>query len=208
MCFSQLANFSVPYFIGVTVDAMTKKDWKVVDSTCALAAIIVAVSGVAAGIRGFIFAISTAGISHDLKYDLFHSLLRKDVAFFDENKTGDLLSRMASDTQVVQNGLSMNISMFIRAMITIIATLIITFFISWQLTLLTIGGILPFLIVAVILGRIITTLSKELQELKANAGQISEEAISNVRTVKAFACEQTELDRFEVKNMEARDKGV
>lgn len=103
---------------------------------------------------------------------------------------------MASDTQVVQNALSINISMVIRAVITIVGTLVVTFGISWQLTVVTIGGIVPFGITAICLGNIMRELSKELQEAKAKLGQVSEEAISNVRTVKAFACENSELNRF------------
>lgn len=74
---------------------------------------------------------TSAGISHDIRYDLFYTLLRKDIGFFDENKTGELLSRMSSDTQVVQNALSINISMCIRSIITIVGTLVVTFSISW-----------------------------------------------------------------------------
>lgn len=51
-------------------------------------------------------------------------------------------------------------------------------------------------------------LSKALQEAKAKLGQISEEAISNIRTVKAFACESEELSRFDVANLDARNKGI
>ena len=58
-------------------------------------------------------------------------LLKKDVAFFDVYKTGDMLSRISSDTTVVQDGLGTNISMFLRAFVFIIGTLVVLSYISW-----------------------------------------------------------------------------
>lgn len=58
-------------------------------------------------------------------------MLKKDVAFFDVYKTGDMLSRISSDTTVVQDGLGTNISMFLRAFVFIIGTLVVLSYISW-----------------------------------------------------------------------------
>ena len=56
--------------------------------------------------RGSIFNILSYKIARDIRYDLFWYLVRKDAAFFDERKTGDMLSRIASDVEVLQDGLS------------------------------------------------------------------------------------------------------
>ena len=50
-------------------------------------------------------------ISWMIKYDLFNSLIHKDITFYDSNKTGELLSRMDSDTEIIQAALSFQISM-------------------------------------------------------------------------------------------------
>jgi ATP-binding cassette, subfamily B (MDR/TAP), member 10 len=65
------------------------------------------------------------------------------VGFFDKHKTGDILSRISSDTAVVQDGLGTNISMFTRSAVFIIISVAILNIISYKLTLITIGGILP-----------------------------------------------------------------
>jgi len=65
------------------------------------------------------------------------------VAFFDESRTGDLLSRLISDTQIVQEGLSMSVSMFVRSAAVTIAMIIIMFTYSWKLTLIALLFVLP-----------------------------------------------------------------
>jgi len=99
-----------------------------------------------------------------IKYDFVSSLINKDITFFDSQKTGEILSRIANDTQVIQDGLSTNISMFIRTMIFIVATLIILALISWKLTLVTIGGIIPVIIVGKFYGDRIKIISKKVQD--------------------------------------------
>jgi len=87
-----------------------------------------------------------------LRYDIFYFLINKDVEFFDETKTGDILSRISSDTSVIQDGLSTNISMAIRSIITIGMNIAILAYISWKLTLLTVASIIPVVILAAVNG--------------------------------------------------------
>ena len=208
LIFGSFANFAVPGMLGLAVDAMTKKEWSRIDQLCLIMLIIVVVSGLTSGIRGSLFNITSFMIARDIRYDLFYALIRKDVGYFDETKTGELLSRMSSDTEVVQMGLSVNFSMLFRAIIFIVISIVILAYISWQLTLITVGGIIPFVCFGACLGIKMRTLSKELQEKKAELGQASEEAISNVRTVKAFACEKTEIEKFRALNQEVYSLGL
>ena len=185
------SNFAVPALIGFVVDAMKEDpvNWDTINFYCFWMMIIVIVSALMVWIRGTTFNTMSERIALECRYDLFYFILHKDVAFFDETKTGDILSRISSDTSVIQDGLSTNISMFIRCMIFIIVTLFILCYISWRLTLVTLGGIFPILIVGKCYGEIIKKLSKDVQDQKAEMGAISEEAISCVRTVKAFSTE-------------------
>ena len=168
---------------------------------------IVIVSGIGAGFRGSIFNTTSEQIARQIRYDLFYFLIRKDVAYFDDTKTGEILSRLSTDTQIIQDGMSVNVSMFIRAMITIIISLAILFFISWKLTLITLAGVIPIVFFAMYFGLKVRDLSKVVQDVKAEIGQVSEEAISNIRTVKAFANEIAEIKKFKTKNDKAFELG-
>lgn len=191
-----LANFAVPALIGAVIDSMLKKDWDEIDRLCLGMMILVLVSGIAVMIRGATFNTLSEKIAQYLRYDLFFFLINKDISFFDENKTGEILSRISSDTSVVQDGLSTNFSMFFRAMIIIVLSIVILCYISWKLTLVTLSSILPISMVGVCYSKIVRELAKQTQEKKSDLGQVAEEALSNVRTVKAFACEPEEIKKY------------
>lgn len=70
-------------------------------------------------------------LAQQLRYDFFYQMMNKDIPFFDENRTGEILSRMSSDVAVIQDGLSTNISMVLRSTVTVVASLVIMSYISW-----------------------------------------------------------------------------
>jgi len=149
-----LANFAVPGLVGVVVDAMTQDptDWDSIRKYCTFMLILVLVSSAFVWVRAMTFNSMSERIAMRLRYDIFYFLINKDVEFFDETKTGDILSRISSDTSVIQDGLSTNISMAIRSIITIGMNIAILAYISWKLTLLTVASIIPVVILAAVNG--------------------------------------------------------
>ena len=146
-----LATFAVPGLIGEVVDCMqasvtSTMDWDRINQLCLFMLILIGVSAVCGGLRGVTFNTISEKIAFHIRYDLFLQLVNKDVEFFDANKTGELLSRMSSDTTIIQDGLSTNVSMILRSLIFIVFSLFIMFFISKQLALITLIGILPILV--------------------------------------------------------------
>lgn len=97
------SNFAVPLLIGFVVDAMNQDpiDWESINYYCILMAIIVMISAIFVWTRATVFNTMSEKIAQELRYDLFYFLAHKDVAFFDETKTGDILSRISSDTTIV-----------------------------------------------------------------------------------------------------------
>lgn len=93
--------------------------------------IIVLVSAVAVLFRGYSFNTMSQRIGRDIRLRVFKSIVNKDIGFYDENKIGDLVSRIGNDTEVIQDGLSTNISQLIRAIITLVGTIGFLFYVSW-----------------------------------------------------------------------------
>jgi ATP-binding cassette subfamily B protein len=113
-----------------------------------------------------------------------------------------LVSRLGSDIAVVQEGMTTNISMLIRSVIFVIASMVIVFIISWELTLVMIASIIPVMVFSVSYGNMMKKTQKIIQDEKAKISNQAEETFSNVRTVKAFATEREEIARFEIGNQE------
>ena len=97
--------------------------------------------------------------------------------------------------------------MLIRTLFVIVCVIIILASISWKLTLCAVAGIAVTSTGMKTFWSASYRLSTEIQERKARLTEVSEEACSNVRTVKAFACESDEKKKFEVFNIELLIKG-
>ena len=159
--------------------------------------IYILVGAVGSLLNSLVFGVISERIGNSLRKSLFTKLIYLDTAFYDESRTGDLLSRLNSDTQIVQDGLSTSVSMFLKNATIMLAVLIIMFTYSWQLTLYSILLLLPNLTV----GRAFNSLfykSNDLhQAAKADLGAVAQESFGNIRTVKAFANEKLQTDIYD-----------
>ena len=78
-----------------------------------------------------LFGFTGERLGNSLRKDLFHTLVNQDVGFHDENRTGELLSRISSDTQVVQEGLTTAVAMSVKEIAKIIVVVLILIYYSW-----------------------------------------------------------------------------
>jgi ATP-binding cassette, subfamily B (MDR/TAP), member 9 len=98
--------------------------------------------------------------------------------------------------------------MFVRSFVFIIVAFVFLFIISWQLTLVMICSILPVIVFSIFYGRKMKFAQTEIQNRKAVISTVAEETFSNVRTVKAFATEDDEANRYFKGNSLVYDMGV
>lgn len=114
------------------------------------------------------------------------------MSFFDENRTGDLISRLTSDTTMVSDLVSQNINIFLRNTVKVTGVVVFMFSLSWQLSLVTFMGFPIIMMVSDIYGKYYKRLSKEVQNALARASSTAEETISAMKTVRSFANEEEE----------------
>jgi len=84
-------------FIGAVIDYVNKDDYDSVGELCLYMIIVVVVSSICVGMRAASFNILSEKIAKNLKKDYYASIMNKDIAFFDQRRTGDLISRLNSD---------------------------------------------------------------------------------------------------------------
>lgn len=97
-------------------------------------------------------------IAVSLRNDVYANIIRKDISFFDSNKTGVLVSRLNSDTSVVQDTLSTSVSILVRALTIIIASIVVLFIMSPILAATLSIGIIPIVGLSICYGRYMRTL--------------------------------------------------
>ncbi|KAM9810752.1 ABC-type oligopeptide transporter ABCB9 [Neosynchiropus ocellatus] len=190
----------IPYYFGKAMDGIVVKQSmaEFVKPLMTLSLLALA-SSLALGVRGGVFTLMFARLNLRLRNNLFTTLMRQEVAFFDENHTGDVLSRLSADTTQVCDLVSLNINIFLRSIVKSVGFFILMFVISWKLTLGTIMGF-PFIaLCSKYYGDYYKKLTKDVQTTLAEANKVAEETISSIRTVRSFANECGEAQSYYAK---------
>ncbi|MEN8192976.1 MAG: ABC transporter ATP-binding protein [Bacteroidota bacterium] len=136
------------------------------------------------------------GMIKDIRDQLYKHLHKLPMSFFKNERTGDLISRVTSDVNIIQASVSSVFLNIFRDPITILVFLGIAFSISWKLSLFSLL-VVPFS--AAIIGWVGSKLRKQsllLQQKLGNMTTILQETISGVKIVKAFGMEEYENKRF------------
>ena len=184
-----LQDFATSHFIGKCVDALDSSDWSDFDSQLQQWAIVVGVGACFAGIRDALYGYSGERIGQSIRGMFFEAIVKKDIAFFDDRKEGDILSRLTSDTVIVQMGITTNVAMFLKSFITVIGIYLILLVYNWKLGLITIAFMVPLFFVMPLWQKLTQFSQKQYQEVKAESSSTASETIGNIKTVKAFSGE-------------------
>jgi len=197
---SSTVSLSVPFFIGKLIDLIYTSDKESMvtnlNSTCAVLLGIFFVGGLANFSRVYFIQTSSQRIVKRLRDNLFSRILKQEIAFFDKTKTGELVNRLSTDTSVVAQSLSQNISDGLRSMFQAIAGVGMMMYVSTKLTLISLCIVPPVAAGSIIYGRYMRKMTRKVQDSLADATQIAEERISNIRTVRAFAHENKETEAY------------
>jgi ATP-binding cassette subfamily B protein len=186
-----------PQKIGVIVDQAANRGVDSLDRTALTLCAIAAVQAVAGALRFALFTVSGERIVARLRADLFARLMEQEIAFFDQKKTGELTNRLASDTTVLQNTVSVNISMGLRFVGSIAGGVGFLLYTSWKLTLVMLAIVPPIALGAVAYGRRLRSLSRDVQDALASSSEVAEEALGGIRTVRSFTAEPSEVARYD-----------
>jgi len=186
-----------PQAVRLVIDqSLESKQFSEINRTAMWLLIIFAIQGAAVSLRYFIYTYTGEKIVNRLRKTLFKAISHREIAFFDANRTGELLSRITSDTTVLQNTVTVNISMALRNSIMTLGGVAFLIYHSPRLSSLILL-IVPVVILATLLfGRQIRRTSRLSQDALAEANQIAEECISSIRTVRSFSAEPHENLRY------------
>ena len=185
-----------PQVLRLVVDAVNAADITRIDTYALIMVGVVALQSVSIGMRVQLFTVAGERIVARLREALYRRLLEQEIAFFDRQATGELLSRLASDTTVLQTTVTVNVSMALRNVLLTAGSMVFMLLISWQLTLLMLAIVPPLTLGAVWMGRFVAKLSWRAQDALAGSGRVAEEALAGIRTVRAFTGEGREGRRY------------
>jgi subfamily B ATP-binding cassette protein MsbA len=136
------------------------------------------------------------GLVRDVRDHLYRHIHALPLAYFTNERTGNLISRIMNDVPVINTGISATFATMIREPMLIVVYLTIALSISWQLTLMAFVVFPLALLIIAYIGRRVHRESGLVQERLADLTSVLQETISGVKVVKAFAMEEFETRKF------------
>ena len=158
------------------------------------------------GAANIMMPLST-GVVRDIRMDMYNKVMRLPLSFFSAERKGDIIVRMSTDIQMVENSVTSAISTLIQQPIAIIICFVTLFTVSWQLTVFVLIVTPP---AAWLMGTVSKKLKNQSAGVQAGLSEIMaqiEETLSGLRIVKAFIAEEKMARRFNYINNEFR-KGM
>jgi ATP-binding cassette subfamily B protein len=132
----------------------------------------------------------------DIRREVFGKVLTLSPVFFEQNRSGDILSRLNTDTTVIQSVVGSTASVALRNLITMMGGLVMMLYTNWLLTTY-VFLLLPFIVIPLIFfGRKVRALSRISQDKLADASATANETIGAVQTVQSYTQEAFENMKY------------
>jgi ATP-binding cassette subfamily B protein len=170
-----------------------------------IAAIIGALSTLG---QGYCRAVVSQGLAFDIRHALFRHIQSLSFANLDQMQTGQLMTRVSSDVDVVRMFSSAGLALLLRVLLMIIGSMVMLLLTDWQLSLI-------MFVVAAISGIFIrylmlkaTRLFTVVQQRLGALNTLVQENLAGIQVVKAFVRAPFEIDQFHVSNLEYRERNI
>jgi ATP-binding cassette subfamily B protein len=132
----------------------------------------------------------------DIRNAVYDRVIRMEPAFFEVTRTGEVLSRLTTDTTVVQSISGVGLSMALRSTISLIGGLIMLVLTSPRMAAYTLVGIASVVIPVIVVGRYIRRLSRQSQDRVADTSGLAGETLNAMQTVQSFTLEDMQVRRY------------
>jgi subfamily B ATP-binding cassette protein MsbA len=133
----------------------------------------------------------------DIRTRLFNHLLTLSAGFFARNPTGELISRISSDTAALQNILSNSVAVIFKDPVTVVGSIIWLLWFDWKLTLVALVALPLGMTPIAIVTRKVRKSSRAVQSEAADLMKVMTEAFTGHRVIKAYNLEQTVTEQFQ-----------
>ena len=167
-----------------------------IDRTFGFVLVVILVLALATAARFFFVTLLGERVVADLRQRLYSHLLGLDAGFYDRTRSGELVSRLTADAELLRSVVGSSMSVALRSTVTVVGSLAMLFVTSPKLAAWAILGI-PLAVLPIIIGgRRIQKASRSAQDRIADANTLATEALGAVRTVQAHAREPYERQRY------------
>ncbi|WGV99051.1 ABC transporter ATP-binding protein/permease [Vibrio sp. YMD68] len=155
------------------------------------------------------YLVSSVGerVSADIRLAVFNHVITLHPSYFETHGSGDIMSRITTDTTLLQSIIGSSFSMAMRSALMCIGAVVMLFATNIKLTLIVLTSV-PFIIVPILVyGRRVRALSRKSQDSMADVGSYAGEAIEHIKTVQSYSHEEQEKKAFSIEVEKAFEIG-
>lgn len=195
LIFSSVASLAFPKAMGMLIDAATKGFGNINQIAMLLMGVLL-LQATFSFFRVIWFVEVSEKSLAGLRKDTYFKLITLPMTFFSQRRVGELNSRISADLAQIQDSITGTIAELLRQIIVFIGGVIALSLVSGKLTLMMLSIFPVLVIVAVVFGKFIRTLSKKAQDKLAESNVVVEETLQGIANVKAFVNESYETNRY------------
>jgi ATP-binding cassette subfamily B protein len=195
LALSSTATLAMPVAVKYMIDQGFNADSSV-DRWFLLLFAVATMLALATAARFYFVSLLGERVIADLRRRLYSHLLRLDQAFFERTRTGELLSRLSADTELLRSVVSSSMSVALRSGITVTGSAVMLAVTSPRLALFALLGIPLVVLPLVLSGRKVRGVAKDSQDRVADANARAGETLGAMHTVQSYAREGYEGERF------------
>jgi len=185
-----------PSLMGDLVDSAKKTMFEDINKVALWLMLLFLAQAVFSFFRIYLFSQVTEFTLQKLRQSIYNHLIQLPMSFFSTNRVGEINSRVSADISQIQDTFTTTLAEFLRQFIIIIGGIILISITSIELTLFMLALFPVMVVIAVVFGRYIRRISKQVQEKVAESNTIVEETMQGIASVKAFANEFIEVGRY------------
>src|SRR2546430_15547729 len=147
-------------------------------------------------------------VMHDLRRVLYSHIQRLQLSYHDQKRTGDLISRVTTDIDAVQNLISQVMLGMLVNVLTLVGMMLVMLYLNWAFTVIALLVAPALFFVVYHYTHRIKNASRAMRRQEGEVVSVLEEVLSSIRVVKAFAREDYEQKRFERESRESVEKDL
>ena len=195
------ATLAIPYAFKQMIDlgfgaAAGARSIRHVDATFLALFGVATVLALATAARFFTVSWLGERVTADIRSAVYTHVVNQSPEFFETTQTGEVLSRITTDTTLIQAVVGTSISMALRNILLFVGGLVMLFFTSVKLSSIILGLLVLVVVPIVLFGRRVRKLSRDSQDRIADASAMAGEILNAMPTVQAFTHEHIESSRF------------
>ena len=203
------ASLATPQLIAYAIDSGI--------STRRLDVVLIAVGGLVAAavlrglfqfLQGYLAERASQGVAYDLRNDLFAKIERLGFSYYDRVETGQLVTRLTSDVEQIRTFAGSGIVQLAAAAIMLVGTTILLISLNWRLALVALAIVPVIFVLLLRFVRRIGPLFRGVQQTLGRLNSVLQEDLSGIRTIRTFAREDYETERYRSVNDELLEKNI